>query len=68
MVVVQGYYFTGNLTTTEFYVQGKKQETLFVNCTEAKFRITDISGVTLENMKVYFDVGLPQGHDSVIDG
>ena len=68
MVVVEGYYFTGNLSTTDLFVAGKKQETVFVNCTMAKFRITDSDGVSLQNMKVYFDVGLPKGHDSVIDG
>jgi len=30
--------------------------------------VTNIRGKTLSNMKVYFDVGTPKGHDTVIDG
>jgi hypothetical protein len=30
--------------------------------------VTNIVGTKLENMKVYFDVGTPAGHDTVIDG
>jgi len=67
-VVVTGTGFTGDATTTELNVNGRVQETTSVNETAAIFKITDIDGFRLVNMNVYFDVGLPEGYDTVIRG
>lgn len=67
-VVVTGTGFTGNIATTEFNVNGKKQTTVSVESTKAVFKITDIVGSTLSNMNVYFDVGYPKGFDTVVQG
>lgn len=66
MVVVIGYGFTGNEKTTELFIGGRKQQTVSVEKESAKFRITDIMGVTIKDMELYFDVGLPEGFDTVI--
>jgi hypothetical protein len=42
MIVVVGYDFTGDIYNTELFVQGRKQETVYVGPQVAKFRITDI--------------------------
>jgi len=67
-VVVNGTGFTGTTDTTELHVNGRKQTTVSLNGTQAVFRIVDIDGWTLSNINLYFDVGLPQGYDTVIEG
>jgi hypothetical protein len=39
-----------------------------VNTTHAIFRVTNITGWTLTNINLYFDVGLPKGYNTVIQG
>lgn len=39
-----------------------------VTSTSATFKVTNITGWVLNNMKIYFDVGTPIGHDTVVDG
>jgi len=67
-VVVTGTGFTGTPATTELNVAGRPQTTVSVTSTKAIFRVSDISGWTLSNMNVYFDVGLPKGFDTVVRG
>jgi hypothetical protein len=65
-VVVNGTGFTGTTDTTELNVNGRKQTTISLNATQAVFKIVDIDGWTLSNINLYFDVGLPQGYDTII--
>lgn len=67
-VVVTGTGFTGTTDTTELNVKGRVQTTISVSATQAVFRVVDIQGWTLSNINVYFDVGFPKGHDTVIAG
>lgn len=67
-VVVTGTGFTGTTDTTELNVNGRAQTTISLSSTEAVFRIADIQGWTLSNVNVYFDVGLPKGHNTVVQG
>ena len=39
-----------------------------VNSTTAIFRVSNVNGWVLSNMMVYFDVGLPEGYNTVIVG
>ena len=66
--MVTGTGFTGTPETTELNVAGRKQTSVSVNSTHAIFRVSDISGWTLSGINVYFDVGLPRGYDTVIQG
>jgi hypothetical protein len=65
-VVVTGTDFSGTLDTTELNVNGRIQETVILTDTEAVFRVTDITGWTLNNINLYFEVGNPKGFDTVI--
>jgi hypothetical protein len=49
-----------------FEVNGAKQETMEMTSTYAKFKITDIKGLVLRNMNLYFEVGNPEGFKTVI--
>jgi hypothetical protein len=51
-------------------VNGTQQTTVSQDNTSnyTIFEVTDIAGTSLTNMKVYFDVGTPAGHNTVIDG
>ena len=40
--------------------------TVDVNSTQAIFEVTNIVGSSLNNMILYFDVGTPKGHDTII--
>ena len=66
-VVVTGTGFTGTVDTTSLFSEGKEQRTLSLTSTQATFEVTDMS-TALQGMKLYFDVGTPKGHDTVIDG
>lgn len=63
-----GTAFTGTAETTQFYVSGVKQETIFMNTTDAIFKITNNKGWILQNMNLYFDVGFPKGYTTIIKG
>lgn len=65
-VVVDGTDFSGTKDTTDLFVNGRKQETVEQTTTQAIFRVTDIIGWSLSNINLYFDVGLPEGYDTVI--
>lgn len=39
-----------------------------MSSTKAIFKVSNITGWELTNMKLYFDVGFPAGHDTVIEG
>ena len=63
-----GTAFSGTAETTQFYVSGVKQETIFMNTTDAIFKITNNKGWILQNMNLYFDVGFPKGYTTIIKG
>jgi hypothetical protein len=65
-VVVAGTGFSGTLDTTELNVNGRPQETVSMTDTEAIFRVTNITGWTLNNINLYFEVGNPKGFDTII--
>jgi hypothetical protein len=69
-VIINGTGFTGSAATTVLLVNGVQQTTVSQDnsANYTIFEITDIAGTTLQNMKVYFDVGTPAGHDTIIDG
>lgn len=67
-VVVNGTGFTGTTATTELNVNRRPQTTLSVNSSHAVFKVSDISGWTLYNINLFFDVGFPAGYDTVIKG
>ena len=69
-VIVNGSDWTGSAATTMLYVNGHAQKTVSQDNSQnyTIFEVTNIRGKTLSNMKVYFDVGTPKGHDTVIDG
>jgi hypothetical protein len=66
-VVVTGTGFTGTTDTTELFVKGLKQTTVSIDSSQAIFEVSSITGYTLSNMTLYFDVGTPKGHDTVIE-
>jgi hypothetical protein len=69
-VIVNGTDWSGSADTTTLYVNGHAQKTVLQDNSQnyTIFEVTNIRGKTLSNMKVYFDVGTPKGHDTVIDG
>jgi hypothetical protein len=64
--VVTGTGFTGDTSTTELNVNGRPQTTISVTATQAVFRVTNITGWTLHNINIYFDVGFPTNFDSIV--
>lgn len=66
-VEVTGTDFSGSKETTDFFIDGLKQETVSVEPTKAQFKVTKIKAQNLRFMKLYFDVGVPKGHDKIID-
>lgn len=64
-VEVTGTDFSGTAETTELNVNGRAQTTVSVTSTKAIFRVSNITGWVLNNINVYFDVGLPAGYDLV---
>jgi len=67
-VVVNGNNFAGTTAGTVLKVDGRDQTTVSLNTTHAVFRVSNITGWVLHNMALYFDVGLPKGYDTVIEG
>lgn len=69
-VIVNGTGWTGDASTTVLYSEGMAQKTLLQDNDNnyTIFEVSNITGQTLSNMKLYFDVGTPKGHDTVIDG
>jgi hypothetical protein len=59
---VTGTGFTGDETTTELIIDNVAQTTTSISSTEVIFTITDVSSQTLGSRKVFFDVGIPEGH------
>jgi hypothetical protein len=62
-VEVSGTGFTGTVATTEFLVDSQKQPTLSVSATKAVFQITNVTSNLLDNLKLYFDIGVPKGFE-----
>ena len=54
---------TGTAETTELYIDGVAQTTSAVVPSQALFTITDIQDNDLKNIKVYFDIGIPNGKE-----
>jgi hypothetical protein len=65
-VRVDGSNFAGSLARTVFEVNGAKQETMELTSTYAIFKVTNIKGLVLRNMNLYFEVGYPEGYATVI--
>jgi len=63
---VIGTGFTGTTGSVELTVNGAPQTTSSISQTEAAFAISDVTSSTLSGMAVFFDVGLPEGHHSVV--
>ena len=61
-VEVSGTAFTGTPSTTEFVVAGTKQETVSVSSTKAVFKITNVTSNVLNNIELFFDIGVPEGN------
>ena len=66
-VKVTGTAFTGTTSTVELVANGASQTTTSVSTTEAVFTISNVTSSSLSNMFVYFDVGLPEGHHSIVN-
>lgn len=60
-----GSDFTGTTSNVEFYIGTTKQTTKEVTTDSATFVITDAPDLTFKGSKVYFDVGLPDGKETV---
>lgn len=58
-IKVSGTGFTGDVSTTELSVLGKKQTTVAVGTTYAVFRVDDVFFGKAANINLYFDVGTP---------
>jgi uncharacterized protein (DUF427 family) len=69
-VILNGTGWTGSADTTSLFVEGHKQKTVLQDnsLNYTIFEVTNINTYLLKNMKVYFDVGTPNDHDTVIDG
>lgn len=67
IIKVSGTQITGSTDTTTFIVNGKKQTTTAVVPAQAVFTISDVTDMALNNMKVYFDSGVPNGRDILKD-
>lgn len=65
-VKVTGTGFTGTPNSVELTVNGVAQTTSAVSSTEAIFAISNVTSSTLSGMAVFFDVGLPEGHHSIV--
>jgi hypothetical protein len=57
-----GTGITGDVSSTELHIFGVAQTTTSVSATEAVFTISDVASQTLNSQKLFFDVGLPDGH------
>jgi hypothetical protein len=62
-VKATGTGFTGDASSVKFLVGGVQQTTELVSKTEAVFIITNVTNSLLSNVKLYFDIGLPDGLD-----
>ena len=62
---VMGTAITGDIASTELSIQGVNQVVKSVSSSEAIFVITDSQSMTLSNMAVYFDIGVPNGRDKM---
>jgi hypothetical protein len=69
-VIVNGTGWSGSADSTVLYVNGHPQKTVMQDNSQnyTIFEVTNIRGKVLTNMKMYFEVGTPAGHDTVIDG
>lgn len=54
----------GDITAMALYLDGVKQETLSVSLTSATFAVTEALDETTDNLRVYFNDGLPFNFDS----
>jgi len=67
-VKVTGTGFTGDANSLELYVGQALQTTSSVSETEALFTVTDATDLSLAGMKLYFDIGIPEGHSTIDAG
>jgi hypothetical protein len=67
-VTVTGSSFSGNISSTVLEIGGRAQTTASLTVSEAVFRITNVASGSLAGMKLYFGVGIPEGHASVMNG
>jgi hypothetical protein len=63
MVKATGTGFTGDASSVKFSIEGVEQTTDSVSETEAVFIISNVTNSLLSNVKLYFDIGLPDGLD-----
>lgn len=64
-VKAAGTGFTGDTSNVELLIGGVTQRTRTISATSAVFVIADVADVRLPKMQLYFDVGLPEGHQGV---
>lgn len=64
-VKVSGSGFTGDSSSVELLINEILQTTVSVTATEAIFTIVDVDSQTLASQKLFFDVGIPEGHSIV---
>ena len=67
-VKVTGTGFTGDTSSVELYVSEVLQTTSSVSETEALFTVTDVTDLSLTSTKLYFDIGIPEGHSNIESG
>jgi hypothetical protein len=58
-----GTGFTGTKDTVKLVVGGIQQVTDSISETEIVFTITNVTSSVLTNVKLYFDIGLPEGNE-----
>ena len=62
-IKVSGTAFTGTKDTTELVVGGITQTTTAVVPNQAVFTISNVTDLKLSDIRVYFDVGIPNGRE-----
>ena len=67
-VVIAGTGFSGDTSTTGLWVGTEKQVTKSQSATEAVFMLTNVTGLVLADMRIYFNIGKPGGWSLVEKG
>jgi hypothetical protein len=62
-IKISGSDMTGTKETTELHIDGAVQTPTALVPSQAVFTVSDVQDLDLKNIKVYFDVGIPNGRD-----